>query len=78
MPAAVEIEHEAAAEGRRSNDRDCFDPVEVNVCRLRTLWRRRHQTREECVLSAQCLEGGRGTDLALDEAAQPQAHELGA
>src|SRR6266480_2359003 len=33
---------------------------------------------EECVLSAQCLEGGRGTDLALDEPAQPQAHELGA
>src|ERR1700757_712117 len=35
MPAAVEIEHEAAAEARESNDGDCFDPVEVNVCRLR-------------------------------------------
>src|SRR5262249_25650463 len=33
---------------------------------------------EECVLSAQCLEGARGTDLALDEPAQSQAHELGA
>jgi hypothetical protein len=40
MPAAVEIEHEAAAVGRGSNDNDCFDPVEVNVCRLYTLWRR--------------------------------------
>ena len=35
-------------------------------------------TLEECVLSAQCLEGARGTDLALDEPAQSQAHELGA
>jgi hypothetical protein len=42
MPAAVEIEREAAVEGRESNDGDCFDPVEINVCRLRTLWRRRH------------------------------------
>ena len=42
MPAAVEIEHEAAAEGRGSNDGDRFHPVEVNLCRLRTLWRRRH------------------------------------
>ena len=78
MPAAVEIERDAAAEARGSNDGDCFDPIEVNVRRLRTLWRRRHQTLEECVLSAQCLEGARGTDLALDEPAQPQAHELGA
>jgi hypothetical protein len=78
MPAAVEIERDAAAEARGSNDGDCFDPVEVNVRRLRTLWRRRHQTLEECVLSAQCLEGGRGTDVALDEPAQPQTHELGA
>ena len=78
MPTAVEIEHEAAAVGRGSNDGDCFDPVEVNVCRVRTLWRRRHQTLKECVLSAQCLEGGRGTNLALDEPAQPHAHELGA
>src|SRR5262249_46025346 len=75
MPAAVEIEHEAADEGRGSNDGDCFHPVEVNICCLCTLWRRRHETREECVLSTQCLEGGRRTDLALDEAAKPQAHE---
>jgi hypothetical protein len=33
---------EAAAEGRKSNDGDCFDPVEVNVGRLCTLWQRRH------------------------------------
>src|SRR5262245_12259612 len=39
MPAAVEIEHEAAAVGRGSNDGDCFDPVDVNVCRLRILRR---------------------------------------
>jgi hypothetical protein len=78
MPAAVEIEHDAAAEGRGSNDGECFDPVEVNVCRLRAPWRRRHQTLEECVLSAQCFEGGRGTNLTLDEPAQPQAHDLGA
>jgi hypothetical protein len=40
MPAAVELEHETAAEGRRSNDSDHFDPVEVN--RVRTLWWGRH------------------------------------
>jgi hypothetical protein len=34
VPATVEIAHEAAAVGRGSNDGDCFDPIELNVCRL--------------------------------------------
>src|SRR6476646_8547531 len=78
VAAAMEVEHGPPAARFRSNDRDRFDPIEIDAPHPRILRRCRHKSAETCKLLSPCIKRRLAPALALEEETQPQAQELGA